>query len=365
VKLACSRCGQTSVDGHLWCQQVDCPAGDVPIILTYGEYLGDIKIMRLLRLFRTAAVYEAERGEQKLLLKVAHQGHEEILKKEAAELRRLSGYEIAGLPVWRSAYEPATDQDAPHGKAVFRGETHYYVVFEYVQGTFLRDMLLENPEPWYRDAAWITIALCGTVTNLHKTGGFLHGNINPDVILVTRDEKTRVPRPTLLDLGVLFASNEQMSGQRLAQIREHIEPAYIAPELLRDARAVTFSNATDVYGLGLVLYEMLKGEPAYAFVLRSDEEIYRDVKRSDHSHHQIQRRDVPNATKLNAAILRSVASDPRNRYTKVSELMQALVDIFGQVPPKPRQRNYWVYAGIVGTVAGIFMVVVAILDAIL
>ena len=51
----------------------NCPAERGHAVLEYGDFLGDLKVTKLLRVWRTAALYEATRGEEKVLLKVAHE----------------------------------------------------------------------------------------------------------------------------------------------------------------------------------------------------------------------------------------------------------------------------------------------------
>lgn len=364
MKLACSRCGQMSQDGHLWCQLIDCPAGDVPTVFTYGDYIGDIKIIRLLRLFRTAAIYEAEwegvnllhgsyrprrrrldgEPDNRVMVKVAHSGSEEILKKEAMLLAKLAHKGIPGIPRWLppmipsggSRFEPDDeDKSAPkkHGKAVFRGETKYYLVLDYIQGTFLRDLLYENPEPWYRDAAYITIGLSQTLSALHKSERIVHANISPDVLLITRGEKTRIPRPTLLDLGVMYSESEKMTRQRMDEIRSHVHPAYMPPEMIENY--IVLSLATDVYGLGILMYEMMAGAPAYEYTLRNDGEIIQDVESHTGGPHPLVRRDVARPERLDDMLMRATANDPGARFQTAGDLRDQLTTLFGEVPTEP------------------------------
>lgn len=77
MKYNCTHCGLTSPDGNLWCQRKECSANHITEIMQRGDRLGDIRITNLLRVTRTASIYEAERDEQKILLKVAHHDTEE------------------------------------------------------------------------------------------------------------------------------------------------------------------------------------------------------------------------------------------------------------------------------------------------
>src|SRR4030065_1027979 len=88
----CERCERVTRDGNLWCQDKDCPAEEGFPVLVYGEYLGDLKVTKLVRVWRTAALYEAQRGKNTVLLKVAHPSDDcaERLKREALVLEALS-----------------------------------------------------------------------------------------------------------------------------------------------------------------------------------------------------------------------------------------------------------------------------------
>jgi hypothetical protein len=253
MKLICSLCGQMSNDGNLWCEQIDCPAGNIPTVLGYGEFLGDIKIVRLLRLFRTAAVYEAERGKVPILLKVAHQGHEEELKRESALLARLFKASQPNLPRLLPAYQQGSLPNHAYGKTIFRSETKYYEVFEFNSGEFLRDKLLDNPQPWYQHAAWITLGIARALSYLYKHEGGLHLNICPDVIMITEDNNG-TPIPILLDMGLILKP-QSVDNETMEMANHQVMPAYLAPELLE--RGAKLTEASDVYGMGVLFYEML------------------------------------------------------------------------------------------------------------
>ena len=92
MKRICPLCERISQDGNLWCQEQHCPAETSPVIMGYGDFLGDIQVIRLLYVIRTAAIYQAQRGDEQVLLKVAHNGCEEQLKREAVLLACLALY---------------------------------------------------------------------------------------------------------------------------------------------------------------------------------------------------------------------------------------------------------------------------------
>jgi hypothetical protein len=359
MKLICTLCGQMSTDGNLWCEQTDCPAGNIPTVLDYGEFLGDIKIVRLLRLFRTAAVYEAERNEKLILLKIAHQGHEEELKQESLLLARLANAKQPNLPVLLPAYQEGNLRDHSYGKAVFRNETQYYEVFQHFVGEFLRDSLMQNPQPWYQHAAWITIGVAKALTYLYKHEGGLHLNVCPDVIMISEDAN-RTPTPVLLDLG-LIAQPQATDAAMTERAVHHIMPSYLAPELLE--RGSKLSEASDVYGLGVLLYEMLAGAPAYPYRLRADIDVRHQVKGGQVP--KIDRRDIPQAGKVQALLEQATQRAPANRQQTVVEVGKQLTDIFGAIPAPKRtfmkRFTEWSLPVIVGCV--LFVLIALLLGA--
>jgi serine/threonine protein kinase len=355
MKLICTLCEQMSIDGNLWCEQIDCPAGNMPIVLGYGEFLGDIKIVRLLRLFRTAAVYEAEREDTLILLKVAHEGHEEALKQESTLLARLAQSNQPNLPRLLPAYRQGKIKSHTYGKAIFRNETKYYAVFEHITGEFLRDSLLQNPQPWYQHAAWITLGIAQGLTYLYKHDGGLHLNLSPDVIMI-REDNNGTPIPVLLDMGMILKP-QTVDGDIIKRALHHIIPSYIAPEAMQPGAKLT--EASDVYGLGLLLYEMLHGAPAYPYRLRRGEEIRLAVRNGILA--PLDRRDIPQTNKVQTLISQAVSRSPDARQPTVIEFGKQFTEIFGGIPAPKRsivnRFSEWSMPVVVGSVVFMLMVI--------
>jgi serine/threonine protein kinase len=117
---------------------------------------------------------------------------------------------------------------------------------------------------------WITLSIADVIFYLHKAGK-LHLCLNPDMVLV-RFDKQGFPRPMLLDLGVAHP------GQNIHELwnENYNLPAYTAPEIADQRSGV--GTATDIYGIGMLLYEMLTGHPVYEYHLRKDEAVVRAVQ---------------------------------------------------------------------------------------
>lgn len=346
LRNLCSRCKLTSPDGNLWCQEVDCPAGALPLLLQYGDMLGNLKILEGRRVLRSAVIYRAERGIENeietFFLKVANPGtaNETYLKREAETLRAITGRGKSHptIPIWKP--HGAVNGDDAFGIITFHEQPRLFFLMDNAEGEFLGDVLLDNPQPWHEHIGWFLTALSEGVIELQKASRTLHANLNPDAILVGRNG-ANVPVPLLLDMGLGVAPGATFPASELETLRAHLAPAYTAPAFLTGEPV---SPSVDVYGLGLLLYEMLAGHPAFTYTLRRTEDIYADIITVKP---QLQREDVPAAPTrkggtgddLNAVVERSIARDSAGRYTDVTQFRQALYTIYGDA--EDRRRTDW------------------------
>ncbi|MBZ0307130.1 MAG: protein kinase [Anaerolineae bacterium] len=330
----------------------------MPKLFNYGDYLGNIKILETLRVLRTATIYKAERGFNKdtelLLLKVANPGsaYEQYLQEESNALRFITQkaeFHHKSLPKW--VHHGAVNSQDAYGIASFREQTRYYCLMEYVEGEFLSDFLLDNPQPWHEHVGWFIITLTEAIQRVQKATGKLHLNLNPDVILVKRNY-AGVPQPVLLDLGLLQPVERLVPTSEAEQLQHHLQAAYTPRELVHGGEKLV--PAADVYELGLILFEMLAGQPAYPYILRRTEDIYKDIeginltvpRRDDlpKSPRQSGKRPVQPANGDIASLLdivrRSVRADNRHHYQDVSEFRLALLTIYGEVPEGKQPFNF-------------------------
>jgi serine/threonine protein kinase len=314
MNRACTVCERFSADGNLWCERLGCPVDELQPVLDYGEQFGEFKIIRLVRLLGASMLYEAEQQGDPVLLKIAHQGKGEFLKQEAALALKLVDQET-GLIHLRPAYKASTTQAHPYGKAVLDRKTHYYAVYEHLQGEFLEDYLLKNPMPWYRDAAWITIQAARILSELHQRGGVVHAAPLRSALLIRHDHQN-LPRPTLVDCGWMLPINSEAPAG--------ITPAAgLPPELTRAGGMVTPS--ADVYSLARLLSEMLSGRGKAEAGSSPD----RNVSLAD----ALGRTDLPQSGQVGAILRQAFAAEPRQRQQSVPEFAGQLVGIFGKPPP--------------------------------
>jgi tRNA A-37 threonylcarbamoyl transferase component Bud32 len=136
-----------------------------------------------------------------------------------------------------------------------------YIVMEYVPGRDLRTVLNEGGALSVDQVIDITLQVCAAVAYAHRAG-LVHGDIKPGNVLVTSDGRAKV-----VDFGLARALGESAMDEEGELVWG--TPAYFAPEQAAGDRVVP---ATDVYAIGVILYEMLTGRPPFT---GSDSEVAR------------------------------------------------------------------------------------------
>src|SRR5882724_12310547 len=123
-----------------------------------------------------------------------------------------------------------------------------YLVMEYVSGRTLQQALSESPIPFPRACSWAA-DLAGALHRAHRAG-IIHGDVKPANILVTDDGNVK-----LGDFGIARLSTQVSGSGRLMGT-----PAYLSPEQIHGEAQNTRS---DLFSLGIVLYQMVTGVPPF------------------------------------------------------------------------------------------------------
>lgn len=352
MKRVCTTCERIWDETQLWCKTRTCTAGSLSAVFEYGEYLTDMMIVRMLRVLRTSAIYEAKRGKTRILLKVAHDDCHEQLKREATTLATLAKQSPSPmLPTLLPAFPEANVDQRPYGKTVYQDQTKYYMVMEYIEGEFVRDLLLRNPQPWYQHSAWIVTSVAEIVATIHSKAGKLNLNVQPEGILL-RTDRDGLPRPILLDLGI--CSEPQTVDP--VWVKHYAHPAYTAPEVLSGAQP---SVTADVHGLGVLFYEMLSGRPPFRFKMRAEDDVRREVMSS--APPQLNRNDL--APDITALVMQAIDPNPQNRPATVQAFGKALISKFGVMPAERKGIRVPRQLIAIGVFATLVVVVLTVLSA--
>ncbi len=316
----CGLCRRSRLDGNLWCQEKQCPVEDAPLRLRAGDRMGEIEIVQWITTLPAATLYKARRGAAVVLLKVAHPGCEDKLKREALFL---TAHAHPVLPQLLPALSGASATEYPYGRTAARGRIVTFAVFDYVESQVLREFLDRDPQPWYLTTGWLVAGLADALAFLNDRG-LLHLCLSPEVVLVRFDQEN-VPRPLLTDLGVACPYEDLPRHWQPA----FAPPAYTAPEV---ARGGAVGQATDVYGIGRLFVEMLTGQPPGRGAAGAMVEAP-----------AITPTEGLLAERLDLVVLpqlagRAASADPRRRPDNMLLFIQELLAALPPVPPEHRAR---------------------------
>jgi eukaryotic-like serine/threonine-protein kinase len=197
-----------------------------------------------------------------------------------------------------------------------------YIVMEYVEGETLAALLARRGRFPPAEAIELALQICSGLEHAHDKG-LVHRDIKPQNLLIRSDGTLKI-----VDFGIARSAH----GTQLTEAGSVLgTAAYLAPE---QATGEEVTPAADVYGLGVVLYEMLAGRTPYT--AESLTEL--------HIRHQEQpipalrqyAPEVPEA--LEDVIMRCLARLPAYRPQSAGELAGALAATSGDLPTVPLGR---------------------------
>jgi serine/threonine-protein kinase len=191
-----------------------------------------------------------------------------------------------------------------------------FMIMEYLDGCDLAQELERRERLPYREAVAYVLQACDALSEAHHAG-IIHRDLKPaNLFLEQRGAGAR--RIKVLDFGVSKSLLEAQKSQALTQTANMVgSPLYMSPEQLESSRDV--DARADIWGLGVVLYELIRGEPPFA--ASSIPQLIASVINQQPSKLPDQL-DVPH--ELEAVIMRMLAKDRRERYSSIEEVSDQL-----------------------------------------
>jgi beta-lactam-binding protein with PASTA domain len=207
---------------------------------------------------------------------------------------------------FRREAQSAAGLNHPNIVSIFdRGQAEgtYYIAMEYLEGRTLKELLVRNgptPVPIAIDYAR---QILGALAFAHRNG-IVHRDIKPHNVVVRKDGRLKVT-----DFGIARSGASQMTeaGSIVGTAQ------YLSPE---QARGAPVDARSDLYSLGIVLYEMLTGEVPYTG--DAPVEIAMKHLTAVPDPPSTLRPDIPHD--FDAIVMRALAKDPEQRYGSAEEM---------------------------------------------
>ena len=192
-----------------------------------------------------------------------------------------------------------------------RDDADAFMVMELVSGKTLRDVVAERGPLPARETARLIAGVAAALDAAHAAE-VIHCDVKPANVIVDQSGVAK-----LTDFGIARAARDRDEQQLLGTAR------YIAPERVEGGPV---GPATDVYGLGLLAYELLAGAPAFEGV--STEELVR--RRLLGPPPSLGHRRLGLDARVDDVLARALSVDPSRRYPSAGAFARALADVLDQ-----------------------------------
>jgi serine/threonine-protein kinase len=256
-------------------------------------------------------------GRYRLTERIDRGGTAEVWRGRDERLDRDVAVKVLGSeaePAFRERFtleaRRAASVSHPHIVTVFdegQDGNDAFIVMEHVRGKSLRDIIAERGALPPADVATLIRQLAGALDATHDAG-LVHLDVKPANVIVDASGNAK-----LTDFGIARAAQDSEERELVGTAR------YIAPERVE---GTPVGPRTDVYGLALVAYELLTGQPAFEGV--ENEDLLRD--RLDRGAPHIRTADPRLSEAADAVVARALARDPARRYPSAGAFAAALSD---------------------------------------
>ena len=305
---------------------------------TPGDRIGPYEIVKKIGAGGMGVVYLAVRADEAYTKKVAIKvvqatvvGGQEMLERFRHERRILATLDHPNIAKLLDG--GATAQGLP------------YFAMDYVEGERI-DQYCEKGQLSISERLKLFREVCSAVQYVHQNL-VIHRDLKPGNILVTAEGV-----PKLLDFGIAKLLGPVTPGDLTQADARPMTPAYASPEQVRGEPVTT---ASDVYSLGVILFELLASRSPYNLKKDSSQELVQAICDQDPEQPSavVARRGSKSAERvarelrgdLDNIVLKAIQKDPQRRYLSAEQLSEDLRRYLEGLPVSARPDTWTYRAG--------------------
>jgi tetratricopeptide (TPR) repeat protein len=203
-----------------------------------------------------------------------------------------------------------------------REEGKYFITMEYVPGEDLKNVIRMMGRLSVGKAVVIARQMCEGLREAHKLG-VVHRDLKPQNVMIDRDGDARI-----MDFGIA----QSLEAEGITDTGVMIgTPKYMSPEQVAGKK---IDHRSDIYSLGIILYEMLTGEVPFDGITALD--IALKQKTEEPREPRELNAQIP--VELSRVILKCLEKNKELRYQSIEEVHSDLLEIEEQIPTKEKIR---------------------------
>jgi serine/threonine-protein kinase len=292
-----------------------------------GEHIGNYRVLSLIGQGGMGSVYMAQHPAigRRVAIKVLR---EDAAKRTDFVQRFINEARAANAIRHRNIIEIYDAGVRPDGTV--------YLIMELLEGEDLGVRLRREDRLASAEAIAIGVQVCSALAATHAKG-IIHRDLKPDnLFLVPDDQGGGADLVKVLDFGIAKLHTTKVGPVTGRSNSVMGTPIYMSPEQCRGTRPV--DHRTDIYSLGLILYEMLCGAPPFT------SESYAELLLSHVSHAPppIRERNPAVPETLEKVIMRALEKEADDRFETAMQLEGALREVARQaiLPPTPIRGDW-------------------------
>lgn len=195
-------------------------------------------------------------------------------------------------------------------------EEYYYMVMEFIDGGSLKDLLTDSGGTLPISGITHIVGETAAALDYAHRQGVIHRDIKPANVLLSKEG-----RVVLTDFGIARIMSDTQFTTTGALVGT---PAYMSPE---QGKGLTITPSSDIYSLGVILYELITGQPPFDADTPLSL-IYKHIN-APLTSPRLLRKDISPA--LEKVMLTALAKEPQDRFSAAGEMSQAIEKAVSQI----------------------------------